>query len=115
MLVICFNWQGVMHKELVLKGQTVNSEFYRAVMDRLMKSVRRSRLDKAQSGNWFLLQDNAPSHNTAIINISLTKKNVTALDHRPYSPHLAPADYFQFPKVKSNLKGRCFSTISDTM
>jgi hypothetical protein len=41
-----------MHKELVLKGQTVNSEFYRTVIDRLMKRVQCS---KAQFGNRFLL------------------------------------------------------------
>ena len=31
----------------------------------------------------------------------------------PHSPDLASADYFIFPKVKSNLKGRRFNTISD--
>jgi len=35
------------------------------------------------------------------------------LDHPPYSPDLAPADYFLFPKVKSLLKGRLFVSISD--
>jgi histone-lysine N-methyltransferase SETMAR len=92
-----------MHKELVLKGQTVNSEFYRTVIDRLMKRVQCSKLDKAQFGNRFLLHDNAPSHNTVIINQSLSKKNITAVDHHPHSPQLTPADYFQFPKLKYNL------------
>jgi transposase len=39
---------------------------------------------------------------------------VTVLDHPPYSPDLAPADYFLFPKVKSHLKGRLSDSISDT-
>ena len=38
---------------------------------------------------------------------------MTVLDHPPYSPDLAPADYFLFPKVKSHLKGRLFDSISD--
>jgi len=38
---------------------------------------------------------------------------VTVLDHPPYSPDLAPADYILFPKVKSHLKGRLFDSISD--
>jgi hypothetical protein len=38
---------------------------------------------------------------------------VTVLDHPPYPSHLAPADYFLFPKVKSHLKGRLFDSISD--
>jgi hypothetical protein len=40
MLVIFFNWQGVMHKEFVLDGQTVNFEFYREGMDQLMQRLR---------------------------------------------------------------------------
>jgi hypothetical protein len=38
---------------------------------------------------------------------------VTVLDHPLYSPDLAPADYFLFPKVKFHLKGRFFDSISD--
>jgi Transposase. len=33
MLVVFFDWQGVVHKEFVPEGQAVNSEFYRGVMD----------------------------------------------------------------------------------
>jgi hypothetical protein len=82
-LVIFFIWQGVLHKELVLKGQIVNSEFYREVMDRLLKRLRRIRLDTAQSGSWFLQHDNAPSHNATISKQFLSKKNITVLDHSP--------------------------------
>jgi len=38
---------------------------------------------------------------------------VTVLDHPLYSPDLAPAGYFLFPKVKSHLKGRLFDSILD--
>ena len=31
----------------------------------------------------------------------------------PYSPDLAPADFFLFPKPKTILKGRCFQTIEE--
>ena len=58
-----------------------------------------------ESGDWFLLHNNAPSHNATIIKQFLAQRKVTVLDHPPYSPDLAPADYFLFPKVKSQLKG----------
>jgi len=32
-----FNSQGIIHKEYVPKGKTVNAEFYKGVMDRLLK------------------------------------------------------------------------------
>jgi hypothetical protein len=31
--------------------------------------------------------------------------------HPPYFPHLAPCDFFLFPKIKLKLKGRRFDTI----
>jgi hypothetical protein len=31
----------------------------------------------------------------------------------PYSPDLAPCDFFLFPKMKLQLKGRCFDTTEE--
>jgi len=65
------------------------------------------------SGDWFLLYDHAPSHNATVVKQFLAQRKVTVLDHPMYSPDLAPADYFLFPKVKSHLKGRLFDSILD--
>ena len=67
-------------------------------------------------GNWFLQHNNAPSHNATIVKRFLSKKSLTVSYHPPQVPHqpgLAPADYFLFPKVQPNLKGRSFDSISD--
>jgi transposase len=109
MLVIFLIWKGVVHREFVLKERTVNSEFYREVMDWLLKRLRHIRPDMEESGSWFLQHSNASSHYATI---SKQSKTLPFLTTPPYSPDLAPADYFWFPKVRSNLKGRCFSTIS---
>jgi transposase len=66
-----------------------------------------------ESGDLFLLHDNASSHNPTIVKQFLAQPKVTVIDRPPYSPHLAAADYFLFPKVKSHLKGRLFDSISD--
>jgi hypothetical protein len=39
----------------------------------------------------------------------LSGKGISALDHPPYSPDLAPADFWLVPKLKSVLKGKRFS------
>ena len=31
----------------------------------------------------------------------------------PYSPDMAPCDFFLFPKIKRTLKGHCFTDIDD--
>jgi hypothetical protein len=33
--------------------------------------------------------------------------------HPPYSPDLAPCDFFLFPKIKLKLKGRRFDTVEE--
>jgi len=43
MFTIFFDGQGVAHKEFVPEGKTVNSEFYKGVLDRLLKRVQRVR------------------------------------------------------------------------
>jgi len=83
------------------------------VLDRLLKRIRRVRRAKFQSSEWFLLRDNAPSDNAAIVKKFLTNRNVALLHHPPYSPDLAPADYFLFPKFKFPLKGRHFQTVEE--
>jgi hypothetical protein len=43
----------------------------------------------------------------------LAKSNVTAQKHPPYSPGLALAEFYLFPRLKSALKGRCFCVAND--
>jgi len=43
----------------------------------------------------------------------LANKYVTALSHPPYSPHLDPADFYLFPRLKSAVKGRRFCYATD--
>jgi hypothetical protein len=43
----------------------------------------------------------------------LASKQITVLKHPPYSPGLAPSDFFLFPKIKEILKERHFDDIDD--
>jgi len=52
-----------------------------------------------------LHQDNAPAHNALSVKQLLANKNITVLEHPPYSPDLAPCDFCLFQKIKSVLKG----------
>jgi hypothetical protein len=38
---------------------------------------------------------------------------MAVIPHTPYSPDLAPCDFFLFPKMKLKLKGRRFDTIEE--
>jgi hypothetical protein len=43
----------------------------------------------------------------------LAKKSILKFVHPPYSPDLAPCDFWLFPKLKTALKGHSFSDIAD--
>jgi len=42
----------------------------------------------------------------------LATKQITVLEHPPYSPDLVPKDFFLFPKIKEILKGRRSNTMA---
>ena len=113
MLIVFFDTEGVIHWEFDPEGQKVNSEFYVGVLNRLLKRIGWVKTAKFQSSEWFLLHDNMPSLNAAIVKKFLANRTVAVLHHPLYSPDLAPADYFLFPKLKFSLKGRYFQTVEE--
>ena len=54
-------------------------------------------------------QDNAPVHNSILVTDYLTKMGIKTVPHPPYSPDLAPCDFWLFPK----LRGCCYETIEE--
>ena len=54
--------------------------------------------------------DNARSHTSAIATAKLFDLRYEILPHPPYSPDLAPSDYFLFPNMKTWLRGKRFSS-----
>ncbi len=75
MLIIFFDSSGIIHKEFVPPGQRVNAEYYKAVLDHLLKRIARIGLELYKSGDWFFLHDNAPFHNATLIRPFLAKIN----------------------------------------
>jgi len=108
-----FDAEGVIHREFVPEGQKVNADFCVGVLDRLLKRIRRVRTTIFQYSEWFLLHDNAPSHNAAIVKKFLADRNVAVPHHPPHLPHLAAAEHFLFPKLRFSLKGRHFETVEE--
>jgi [histone H3]-lysine36 N-dimethyltransferase SETMAR len=112
MLIVFFDSEGIVRSEFVPRGTTVNSEYYKGVLQRLRNDVRRKRPEKWANG-FLLHHDNAPCHTSLLIREFLAEKKVPVCPHPPYSPDLAPCDFWLFPKIKSVLKGKRFDTISD--
>ena len=111
MLIVFFDGKGVVHREFVPEGQTVNGDFYLEVLKRLKRRVNRVRPEIAE--NWKLHHDNAPSHTCSKVIEFLAQNGIATIPQPPYSPDVAPADYFLFPKLKSSLKGRRHGSLND--
>lgn len=111
MLICFFDIHGIVHKEFLPPGQTVNQHFYREVLERLRKRVIRVRPNI--KNNWVLHHDNAPCHTAISINEYLASKNIPVAPQPPYSPDLSPCDFFLFPKLKNHLKGNHFGTVEN--
>jgi len=107
-----FDSRGIVHKEFVPPGQTVNPAFYKDVLEQLRKRFQRVRTDIAD--DWVLHHDNAPAHTALSVGEFLAKKYIPVLPHPPYSSDLAPCDFYLFPKLKLKLKGHHFGTIENT-
>ena len=80
MLIVFFDSQGIVHKEFVQEGCTVNAEYYKGVLDRLISRIRRVRPALYRNRGIFLLH-NAPAHSAAIIGQFLTQKQVATFHH----------------------------------
>jgi hypothetical protein len=54
-----------------------------------------------------LHHDNAPAHFTALVQGFVAKHCITQVCQHGYTPHLAPCDFWFFPKLKSHLNLIC--------
>ena len=95
-----FDSTDMIYMHWVPTGQTVNKEYYVEVLREFKKRFRRKRPTLFKSGQWHFHQDNAPVHNSIIVTDYLTKMGIKTVPHRPYSPDLAPCDFWLFPKLK---------------
>lgn len=76
-----------------------------AIMDKKEKTHHGSR--------WILHHDSASTNASISVRAFLTKIGTTVIQQPLYLLHLAPADVFLFPRLKSTLKGRKFDTIEE--
>ena len=97
-------------KNFMDKDRRVSIETISAQFD---VRFRRKRPALFKSGQWHFHQDNAPVHNSILVTDYLTKMGIKTVPHPPYSPDLAPCDFWLFPKLKENLRGCRYETIKE--
>ncbi|KAJ4427945.1 hypothetical protein ANN_23957 [Periplaneta americana] len=101
--------------KFIPQGATVDKILYKEILGCLSNSIRRKRPELWHRKNWLLLHDNAPAHRSILVQEELARQQVAVLPHPPYSPDLAPCDFFRFPLMKSILRGRNFYAAEKVM
>ena len=104
-----FDSTGMPYMHWVPNGQTVNKEYYVEVLKEFKKRFWRKRPALFKSGQWHFHQENALVHNSILVSDYLTNIGLKTVPHPPYSPDIAPCDFWLFPK----LRGRCHEIIEE--
>jgi transposase len=90
----------------------VNQHCYLEILAKSPEAVYRRR-PELWPDVWILHHDDARAHDMLAVREFMAKKLILKFDHPPYSPDLAPCDFWLFPKLKTTLKVHRFSDIAD--
>ena len=89
--------------------KTINGEYYADLLVKLREAIKEKRRGKLSKGV-ILLQDDASVHTADVAVASAVNCGFEILDHPAYSPDLAPSDFYLFPTLKRELRGRIFES-----
>ncbi len=118
MLILFHDAYGVLLAEFLPQGETIDADFYCAVLSRLKERIRRKRpglWERDQDGDrtFWLHQDNATPHTTMPTLAFFGESGINLVPHPPYSPDLAPCDFALFPHLKKQLRATHFANIQE--
>ena len=106
-----FRSQGVVHKEFVPQGQTVNKQYYREVLEKTQKNG--SSCPARDCGHLDAASRECSLSCCHLRERIFAQNCISVVPQSPYSPDLSPCDFFLFPKLKFHLKGRHFGTVDN--
>ncbi|RUS74423.1 hypothetical protein EGW08_017817 [Elysia chlorotica] len=113
LLTIFWDMEGIVHIEFLEQGTTINSERYVSTLRALKGRLRRVRQDKVK--DVVIQHDNARPHTSRLTQCALQQLELPTIPHPPYSPDLAPSDFFLFPLLKKHLKGNHYETYAEDL
>lgn len=109
MASVFWDARGIIFIDYLEKGQTINSDYYTALLEQLKDEIAKKRPHLKKKKVLFH-QDNAPCHRSITTMAKLHELGYELLPHPPYSPDLAPSDFFLFADLKRMLAGKKFRT-----
>ena len=108
MATIFWDSEGLLLIDYMPHKTTITGQYYADLMPKLRQAIRDKRRGKLTKGV-MLLHDNAPVHKARVAQAAIQQNGFEQLAHPPYSPDLAPSDYYLFRHLKSYLRGKRFT------
>ncbi len=108
LLVSFFDWKGLVHYEM-LRNRTVNTTRFLQILSNLQEALAARRPRRRNQ----LHMDNATPHNARDTKMKLLLARIRRVPHPPYSPDLSPNDFWFYPRLKRQLKGRYFRNLDE--
>lgn len=109
MATVFWDAKGVILVDYLKSQKTITGAYYVGLLDKLNLAIQKKRPHLARKKVLFH-QDNAPAHTSLKTKAKLDELGYELLPHPPYSPDLAPSDYFLFPDLKKWLGGKRFTS-----
>lgn len=113
MLTLFWSHEGVVHFELLPKGESINAERYRQTLTMVRAKLPSLAPSTLRNGGPVLLHDNASSHNAKKSVEHAQQLGFDVLPHPPYSPDLAPTDYHVFRSLQHYIANKIFNSDED--
>ena len=103
MFTIFFKRSGCLHITYMDKGKTINKDSY--INDCLVPLVNTLKRQRPSTGakNIKLHHDNARPHVHKDVKSFIKEEQMVSMEHPPYSPDLAPCDFWLFDYIKQRL------------
>ena len=109
MASVFWDMYGILLIDFLSKGQSINNDYYFALLDRLEDAIKKKRPHMAKKKTLFS-QDNAPVHKSMKTIVKLNDLRFELLPHPLYSPDIAPSDFYVIADLKKMLQGKRFSS-----
>ena len=104
MAAVFWDSEGVLLLEFMPHKATITGDTYASTIVALNENIKQKHRGKL-SARVLLLHDNAPTHKSCTLWAAIRKCGFIELNLPPYSPDLAPSDYFLFRNLKKFLRG----------
>ena len=110
MICVWWNFEGILHFELVPNGRAINAEVYCEQFDRVYDALVEKYPSLVRRKHAY----NAKPHTAKKTNNKFEKlDSVEVLPHPAYSPDVAPSDYGLFRSMQHFMKGRRFESFDE--